>query len=81
MSVSIQYTEDIEHWAGSSTQDATCSVEPGNAEDVGKIVRLSTILPHTMPSSHARVATDRRVDEDTIRREHWYTEHAVLRPI
>ncbi|VDC04165.1 unnamed protein product [Peniophora sp. CBMAI 1063] len=45
--LSIQYTEDIEHWAGSSTQKATCSVEPGNAEDVGKILQIvgSTSTP------------------------------------
>ena len=33
-----QYSEDIFHWASSSSQDSVCSVEPGNAEDVGIIV-------------------------------------------
>ena len=32
------YTEDVEHYMSSSSQDATCSVEPGNAQDVGIIV-------------------------------------------
>ncbi|KZV63916.1 FAD-binding domain-containing protein [Peniophora sp. CONT] len=34
------YTDDIEHWATSSTQDATCSVEPGTAEDVAAILKV-----------------------------------------
>lgn len=37
--VSIRWDADIAHWASSSTQDSTCSVEPGNPEDVGIIVR------------------------------------------
>ena len=32
------YTTDIEHWTTSSTQNATCSVEPGTTEDVAAIV-------------------------------------------
>ncbi|KAL5514573.1 hypothetical protein ACEPAG_1889 [Sanghuangporus baumii] len=34
------YTTGIEHWASSSTQDSACSVEPGTAEDVGKILQV-----------------------------------------
>ncbi|TFK52879.1 FAD-binding domain-containing protein [Heliocybe sulcata] len=36
----IQYYEDIEHWASSSTQTSACSVEPGTAEDVGVILQI-----------------------------------------
>jgi hypothetical protein len=32
------YEDDIAHYAGSSTQESLCSVEPGNPTDVGKIV-------------------------------------------
>jgi hypothetical protein len=32
------YGRDIAHYAGSSTQESLCSVEPGNPTDVGKIV-------------------------------------------
>ncbi|VDB91517.1 unnamed protein product [Peniophora sp. CBMAI 1063] len=38
--LSIQYESDIAHWAFSSTQRATCSVQPGTAEDVGKILQI-----------------------------------------
>ncbi|KAI0073234.1 hypothetical protein K474DRAFT_1710896 [Panus rudis PR-1116 ss-1] len=34
---SPQYAKDISHWQESSVQIAACSVEPGTAEDVGKI--------------------------------------------
>ncbi|EKM48584.1 uncharacterized protein PHACADRAFT_202636, partial [Phanerochaete carnosa HHB-10118-sp] len=36
----IQYTEDVSHWATSSNAIATCSVEPGTAEDVGQILQI-----------------------------------------
>ncbi|EKM48460.1 uncharacterized protein PHACADRAFT_266349 [Phanerochaete carnosa HHB-10118-sp] len=35
-----QYTEDVSHWATSSNAIATCSVEPGTAEDVGQILQI-----------------------------------------
>ncbi|KAK2460201.1 hypothetical protein APHAL10511_007792 [Amanita phalloides] len=34
------YDKDIYHWASSSTQESACTVEPGTAEDVGKILRI-----------------------------------------
>ncbi|CDO76772.1 hypothetical protein BN946_scf184978.g1 [Trametes cinnabarina] len=34
------YFRDIGHWASSSTAEATCSVEPGTAEDVGTILQI-----------------------------------------
>ncbi|KAJ7459239.1 FAD dependent oxidoreductase [Mycena latifolia] len=34
------YDADIAHWASSSTQNATCSVEPGTAADVSVILKL-----------------------------------------
>ena len=37
---SSQYTADNEHWAASSTQSSTCSVEPGNTADVGVILQI-----------------------------------------
>jgi hypothetical protein len=36
---SPEYSYDISHASISSTQASACSVEPGSAEDVGKIVR------------------------------------------
>src|SRR5689334_9045950 len=35
------YQKDIYHWASSATQQAKCSIEPGTAADVGKIVSIS----------------------------------------
>ncbi|KAI9441216.1 FAD-binding domain-containing protein [Lactarius indigo] len=37
---SAQYLSDIFHFAPSSTQESFCSVEPGTAEDVSKILRI-----------------------------------------
>ena len=41
---SLQYQEDISHWAGSSSQVSACSVEPGTVDDVGKIVSFHPFL-------------------------------------
>lgn len=41
---SLQYQADIAHYATSSTQQSNCSVEPGNEDDVAKIVRLVIYL-------------------------------------
>ncbi|VDB99545.1 unnamed protein product [Peniophora sp. CBMAI 1063] len=38
--LSIQYAQDNKHWMGSSSQTSACSVEPGTAEDVGKILEI-----------------------------------------
>ncbi|KAI0251578.1 hypothetical protein BJV78DRAFT_1126057 [Lactifluus subvellereus] len=37
---SEKYTEDIAHWAASSTMQSACSVEPGTPQDVGTILRI-----------------------------------------
>ncbi|KAK2461055.1 hypothetical protein APHAL10511_006902 [Amanita phalloides] len=34
------YDNDIFHWASSSTQQSACSVEPGSARDVGRILQI-----------------------------------------
>ncbi|EJD01924.1 FAD-binding domain-containing protein [Fomitiporia mediterranea MF3/22] len=36
----LSYTSGISHWASSSSQFSACSVEPGSAEDVGKILQI-----------------------------------------
>ncbi|KZT04998.1 FAD-binding domain-containing protein [Laetiporus sulphureus 93-53] len=36
----LYYTEDNYHWASSSSQIATCSVEPGTPEDVGTVLQI-----------------------------------------
>lgn len=37
--VSLTYASDNYHWMTSSSQSSACTVEPGTAADVGKIVR------------------------------------------
>ncbi|THH17182.1 hypothetical protein EW146_g3588 [Bondarzewia mesenterica] len=37
---STNYTDDIEHFLESSSQNSTCSVEPGSVDDVAIILRL-----------------------------------------
>src|SRR5947209_7118717 len=39
-----QYTSDVLHYFSSSSQKSTCSVEPGSAEDVSKIVRYILLV-------------------------------------
>jgi len=43
-----QYLSDISHAAPSSSENSTCSVEPGSAEDVSKIVRY-LVVTHQLP--------------------------------
>jgi hypothetical protein len=40
---SPQYLADVSHYMTSSAQNASCSVEPGTAADVGVIVRYISI--------------------------------------
>ncbi|KAM5546063.1 hypothetical protein V8D89_000189 [Ganoderma adspersum] len=40
LGLNAAYQKDIGHWALSSTAKAACSVEPGSAEDVGKILQI-----------------------------------------
>ena len=40
---SSDYTSDISHSAPSASEASICSVEPGSADDVGKIVRYSDL--------------------------------------
>ncbi|OCB92283.1 FAD-binding domain-containing protein [Sanghuangporus baumii] len=37
---SEQYSSDIAHWAFTSTQNATCTIEPETAHDVGEILKI-----------------------------------------
>ncbi|KAH9930868.1 FAD-binding domain-containing protein [Fomitopsis serialis] len=36
----LQYTAANFHWLSSSTQQSTCTVEPGNVEDVGAVLKV-----------------------------------------
>lgn len=47
-SESPEYSEDIEHWVSSSSQPSVCSVEPGNVEDLSKIVSPNDPRDHQL---------------------------------
>ncbi|KZT74093.1 FAD-binding domain-containing protein [Daedalea quercina L-15889] len=44
---SSEYTIANFHWLSSSTQESVCSVEPGNAEDVGAVLKVLSQNPGT----------------------------------
>ena len=46
---SPEYLSDISHSSASSTEASTCSVEPGTAEDLSKIVSYSNLMHHLSP--------------------------------
>ncbi|KAL4063633.1 hypothetical protein V8B97DRAFT_2026278 [Scleroderma yunnanense] len=41
---SLPYIGDVSHWASSSSQNATCSFEPGTAEDLGMALNIIAAL-------------------------------------
>ena len=45
-----EYLLDISHASASSSQPSICSVEPGSAEDVSKIVSYLDLMHHRLPS-------------------------------
>ncbi len=47
---SSEYQLDISHFAPSSSETSVCSVEPGSAEDVGKIVRYLDLTLQHLPT-------------------------------
>jgi len=47
---SPEYLLDISHAAPSSSQVSTCSVEPGSAEDVSKIVSYLDLMHQLLPT-------------------------------
>ena len=50
---STQYLSDISHYSLSSSQESACSVEPGTAEDVSKIVGSRESIHHRPLLNHA----------------------------
>ncbi|KAI0340261.1 FAD-binding domain-containing protein [Trametopsis cervina] len=37
---SLRYTKDVNHWASSSSDVSACSVEPGTADDLGRVLQV-----------------------------------------
>ena len=67
-----EYFLDISHAASTSSQASTCSVEPGSAEDVSKIVSYFD-LTHWLFPTHFFIATHSRVKTNSFCGERWRT--------
>lgn len=66
-----EYAVDNSHWALSSTTNSTCTVEPGTAEDVGKIVSIGAAndwLQGPELTKHRLAAAYPRAHPNTVRR-------------
>jgi len=55
ISGSKNYENDISHWFSSSSQQSTCTVEPGCAQDVGVIVNPVAVLVECHADGHDHI--------------------------
>jgi hypothetical protein len=69
-----EFSSDIYHASNSSSQLSACSVEPGSAEDVSKIVSHPTSMRQVL-LTHIFIATYPRTKPNTFRSERWRTRH------
>ncbi len=69
-----EYLSDISHAASSSSQASTCSVEPGCAEDVSKIVSYPDPT-HRLLVTHVPIATYPGVKPNAFCRERWRSRY------
>ncbi len=69
---SPEYTSDIFHPSSSSSEVSACSVEPGSAEDVSKIVSHPTSMCQLFLTLIS-IATYPRTKPNTFCREGWST--------
>ena len=67
-----EYLLDISHAASSSSQASTCSVEPGSAEDVSKIVSYLHFMRQLLPT-HIYKATYPGIKPNSLCCERWRT--------
>ena len=71
-----EYLLDISHAASSSSQESTCSVEPGSAEDVRKIVgHLHLHLMHQILSTCIFIAMYSGIEPNSLCSERRRTRH------
>ena len=71
---SPDYLNDISHASLSSTEASACSVEPGSAEDVSKIVGYPN-LTYQLLLTHDFIAMYPGVESNAFRCERWRTCH------
>ena len=70
----LEYSLDISHAASSSSQASTCSVEPGSAEDVSKIVSYLHLM-HQLLTTRFLVVTYSGITPNTLCGERWRTRN------
>jgi hypothetical protein len=69
-----EYSSDIYHASNSSSQLSACSVEPGSAGDVSKIVSHPISMRQVL-LTHIFIATYPRTKPNTFRSERWRTRY------
>jgi hypothetical protein len=69
-----EYLLDISHAASSSSQASACSVEPGSAEDVSKIVSYLDLMHQLLPT-HILIATYPGINPNSLCGERRRTRH------
>jgi len=69
-----EYFLNISHAASSSSQASTCSVEPGSAEDVSKIVSYLQFMHQLLPT-HILIATYSGIKANSLCGERWRTRY------
>jgi hypothetical protein len=71
---STEYSSDIYHASNSSSEISACSIEPGSAGDVSKIVSHPTSMRQVL-LTHIFIATYPRTKPNTFRSERWRTRY------
>ena len=69
-----EYLLDIFHASSSSSQASTCSVEPGSAEDISKIVRYLDLMHQLLPT-RISTATYPGIKPNSLCGEKWGSCH------
>jgi hypothetical protein len=69
-----EYLLDIHHSSNASSEVSACSVEPGSAGDVSKIVSHPTLMRWVL-FTHVYTATNPRSKPNTFRSERWRTRY------
>ncbi len=70
---SSEYLLDISHPTPSASDASVCSVEPGSAEDVSKIVRHSDITQQPLPTRIFYIDTYPGIKPNALCGEGWGT--------
>ena len=69
-----EYSSDNYHASNASSEVSACSVEPGSAADVSKIVSHPTSMPKVL-LTHIRIATYPRTKPNSFRSQRWRTQY------